>query len=265
MNHPLSEAELRKRVPALFGTRPAPHLSDQYVFTDTWSLVQQFTKEGWVVDDAQQRRTRNEARAEYTKFVLRLHHPDIQSLDDARIQALIVDSHDGLSKLGVGLGAWRFACSNGLFVGDTFFSFKISHRDMEAVGLAREASINAMKIAPKLRDQIAHMRNRIMMPWEQSEFATKAHAIKYTASNVQRGTAATDVPYRVLLERRRREDKLNDLWHTFNVVQENCLKGGQIYYSAEKKQERKTRPITSIDREIEVNKRLWMLAEEYVK
>ncbi|ECG6091092.1 TPA: DUF932 domain-containing protein, partial [Escherichia coli] len=61
---------------------------------------------------------------------------------------------------------------------------------------------------------------------------------------------------------RRWEDKQNDLWTTWQRVQENMIKGGLSGRSASGKNTR-TRAITGIDGDIRINKALWMIAEQF--
>ena len=66
-----------------------------------------------------------------------------------------------------------------------------------------------------------------------------------------------------LLSPVRQGDRGNDLWKIFNVVQEKLVKGGLVFNDKKEKMQ-KLRPITNIDRRIDVNKKLWELTEAYV-
>ena len=65
---------------------------------------------------------------------------------------------------------------------------------------------------------------------------------------------------KAVLMRRRSADTGNDLWTTFNVVQENLIKGG-IPRVTRKGKIAKTRKINGIDGNVRLNKALWTLAE----
>jgi hypothetical protein len=67
-----------------------------------------------------------------------------------------------------------------------------------------------------------------------------------------------------LLRPRRMSDKAADLWTTFNVVQENVVKGGVPGRTA-RNQRTSTREITGIDQNVKINKALWMLADGMAK
>ncbi|EKN4120315.1 DUF932 domain-containing protein, partial [Yersinia enterocolitica] len=60
---------------------------------------------------------------------------------------------------------------------------------------------------------------------------------------------------------RRWEDKKDDLWTTFQRVQENLTKGGLSGKSTGGKRAR-TRAISGIDGDIKLNRALWVMAEQ---
>ncbi|EPT4935903.1 DUF932 domain-containing protein, partial [Escherichia coli] len=72
----------------------------------------------------------------------------------------------------------------------------------------------------------------------------------------------TPVTPEQIITPRRLEDKQNDLWTTWQRVQENMIKGGLSGRSASGKNTR-TRGITGIDGDIRINKALWMIAEQF--
>jgi hypothetical protein len=64
------------------------------------------------------------------------------------------------------------------------------------------------------------------------------------------------------LTRRRAEDKGDDLFTVFNVIQENLMRGG-LSYQRQNGRHATTRGIKTMDNELHVNQRLWSLAESY--
>jgi len=64
-----------------------------------------------------------------------------------------------------------------------------------------------------------------------------------------------------LLRIRRPGDTGDDLWSTLNKVQENLIRGGLTRRTATGRLTR-TRGITAIRRDVELNSRLWDLAAE---
>ena len=63
-----------------------------------------------------------------------------------------------------------------------------------------------------------------------------------------------------MLDRHRNEDKANDLWTTFNVIQENVIKGGARGMSDNWKRTT-MREVKAIDKNVNINKALWGMAQ----
>jgi hypothetical protein len=103
------------------------------------------------------------------------------------------------------------------------------------------------------------MKGMQLAPAERLAFARAALALKYDA---EAGAAPIDEAQ--LLDVRRSADQAPDLWTTFNVVQENMLKGGLRARSANKRR-MTTRPVQGIDQNIKLNRALWTLADEMRK
>ena len=106
------------------------------------------------------------------------------------------------------------------------------------------------------------MKALTLEPEEQGAFATAALALRF-------GERTEDQPpppitAEQLLEARRPEDQGRSLWTTFQRVQENVMRGGQIGRSAQGRRLH-TRPVGSIDRGVSLNRALWVLAEEMRK
>ncbi len=67
-----------------------------------------------------------------------------------------------------------------------------------------------------------------------------------------------------IIEPRRYEDRGSSLWTTFNVIQENVIRGGLHgrKRNAEGRIRRsRSRPINGIDQNVTLNRALWTLAE----
>ncbi|WP_271898783.1 DUF932 domain-containing protein [Candidatus Phyllobacterium onerii] len=65
---------------------------------------------------------------------------------------------------------------------------------------------------------------------------------------------------------RRYDDKANDLWTTFNVTQENVIRGGLRGMLLDEQGRRvrrvSTRAVNGIDQDIKLNKALWVLSQK---
>jgi hypothetical protein len=88
---------------------------------------------------------------------------------------------------------------------------------------------------------------------QQLDFAAEALALRFP-----KDLPEALEPARFLVPRRT-EDVGNDLWRTFNVLQENLLRGGILRRTASNRL-RRTRRITAIQEDVRLNSALWELA-----
>ena len=98
-----------------------------------------------------------------------------------------------------------------------------------------------------------------MTPAERGIYAQAAPSLVYDAPE-----NAPVLPEQLLSERRY-DDKGNNLWTTFNVVQENIMRGGLkgITRGGNGRIKRTTtRPVKALDRNIKLNQALWFLTEK---
>ncbi len=63
-----------------------------------------------------------------------------------------------------------------------------------------------------------------------------------------------------ILRPRRADDTSDDLWTTFNRVQESLVRGGLPGRNAAGRRSR-TREVTGIDQDVRLNRSLWILAD----
>lgn len=105
-----------------------------------------------------------------------------------------------------------------------------------------------------------------LQPAEERAFATAALALRFGENTVVDfgGHTAAPVTAEQLIEARRPQDLGHSLWDTFQRVQENVIRGGQTGRGP-KGRRMHTRPVNSIDRNVSLNRALWLLAEEMRK
>jgi hypothetical protein len=69
------------------------------------------------------------------------------------------------------------------------------------------------------------------------------------------------------LEPKRREDRGNSLWQTFNVIQERMMRGSRpdrLKAMQEHRRTARVRALTGLDAQIGINRNLWALASSYL-
>lgn len=260
-NQGLTRNMLRSICPAVFAPIPHSSRSDKYSFVSTESVLDSMEDEGFVPVHANQQKVRKEDRFGYQKHLIRFSKIDDLSMPDGeRPEILFVNSHDGTSSFQLHAGFYRFACANGLVVSDGECArIRILHKNFtpDAVLTAVHGVAENM---PRLIESIRRMKAVRLTDFERIEFARQALTLKYEEGK------SPITPDR-LLSVKRFGDSENNLWMTYNVVQENLIKGGQIgcQYVNGYFQRCRTRKVTSIDNNVRINKGVWNLADEFCR
>ena len=258
---PLLEDQMRQAAPSIFATAKHVSRSERYTYIPTIEVLRGLRKEGFEPFMVAQSKSRIEGKTEFTKHMIRMRHAgQVQAKPEAN-EIILINSHDGASSYQMLAGVFRFVCCNGLVVGEISNDIRIPHKgniqgdvidgafrvldDFEAI----EASSDAMKALQ-------------LEPEEQTAFATAALALRY--GDRSEGQPSAPITAGQMIEARRIEDTGRSLWTTFQRVQENAMRGGQPGRSTQGRRIR-TREVASIDRNVTLNRALWVLAEEMRK
>ena len=258
---PLIEEQLRLAAPSIFAPGKHASRSERYTYIPTIEVLRGLRKEGFEPFMAAQSRSRIAGKTEYTKHMIRMRHAGQVAARGEANEIILINSHDGASSYQMLAGVFSFVCCNGLVCGTVANDIRIPHKgnfqDEVIEGAFRvlgdfaavEASADAMKRLTLKED-------------EERAFATAALALRYG----ERSDGQPPAPITVdqLIEARRPEDFGRNLWKAFNRVQENAIRGGQPGRSTQGRRIR-TRPIDSIDRSVDLNRALWVLADEMRK
>lgn len=261
-NTVLSLDAIRKLAPSVFAQQAKEDRSEKYRFFPTIAVVDGLIKEGFQPVYAGQSRSRDESNREYTRHVLRFRHEAFLTEGLQRGQEIpeivLLNSHNGSSSYQIDLGLFRIVCANGLIVSSgNFDGLRVRHSgDADVVNQVIEGSFKIIEDAPKLIAQVDQFKNTILDREQQRIFAETALAIRETALDVQPSK---------LLQARRREDasesQNRDLWRTFNVVQENLIRGG-VAGITKKNKIMRMRGVKSVDKDTQLNRALWQMAEK---
>ena len=256
-DHPLSDDALHEAVPSIFANTAHASRSDRYAYIPTIQVLNALRKEGFQPFMACQARVRDDSREGYAKHMLRLRHASqIEGQGDTN-EIILLNSHDGSSSYQMLAGCYRFVCQNGMVCGDTFQDVRVQHRG-DVVGNVIDGAYEVLENFDRVSQSRAEMTEIQLTPDEQRAFAKAALPLRFPE--------AADKPAEEhVLRRRRHDDAANDLWTTFNIVQENLIKGGiPVHHANAKSRKRKmthTRRINGIDGNVNLNKALWTLAE----
>ena len=180
---------------------------------------------------------------------LRRRHETIQ-LRDAIPEILFLNSHDGTSAYQLRVGLFRVVCTNGLIASSGVFPvWRVTHRgDVvdDVVGAALELSQRFDLLAAS----VERMERTVLDIGQRLELARQAIELRFPKD----GPGAME-PSQPLVPRRP-QDVGNDLWRTFNVIQEATLQGGLVRRSASNRLTR-TRRISAIREDVRLNSALW--------
>ena len=245
--------QLKSTAPSIFSTSASPKMSDKYVFVPTEDILENFQREGWEIASAKQT-----GRGTYGVHEIRLRNGELPKVGDTLVEAIIRNSHNGMTTLGVSAGLHRLVCSNGLTVPTALAeSFNVRHQRFDLNDVKRLTESFASKL-PKIEGSVNRMMEREMTTDEKIDFVRKSAEIRFSKEKV-----LSDMEIVGLLTPNRMEDEGDNLWKVFNVVQEKFVRGG-MEYSSPKGRKTKLRSLQNIMAVNQVNTKLWELAEEMI-
>ncbi len=254
---PLTNQDILDAAPSVGAVSPHAEVSDRYQMIPTIAIVDMMRKEGWQPMQVSEVRAKEEGRRGFQKHLIRFQHNDL-ILGDEAIDAVLVNSHDRSCAYQFFTGVYRFICSNGMIVGDTFERISIRHMNFQPEEVI-EASYKILDDAPAIGEKIKEMKSIALTDAEKAAYAGAALQLVYDETD--------QAPYRAekLLSPKRSYDRDPDLWKTFNSVQENIMKGGIRGLNPKTRKPVTTRQITSIDKNVKLNRALWTLTEKMME
>jgi len=262
----MDKEQLRELCPLAFAEAPTnPDVSGKYLFVNTETIVDDLDKLGWKPVQAAQRKSRGNGTI-FSKHMVAFQNPDIkikgEGGDDSFPRIIMTNSHDGMQAFKFSVGIFRLVCSNGLVVADEQFSeFKIKHKGY-TFGELREVVNQAVEDLPNKVQVLNDMKDRVLTQDEKNQLALDAMLIR---ANITPGSEKAkefnydDETIEDILDPKREEDKGDDLWRVFNVIQEKITQG-DFHAALTGAKVRKVRKIKSFEKDLKVNKELFKLA-----
>ena len=266
----LTKDQVKEICPVAFETAPTnPNVTNKYLFVNTETIIDDLGKLGWKPVTAAMRKNRGKDTI-FSKHMVKFKNPDImiksKDGDDAFPRIILSNSHDGLQAFKFSVGIYRLVCSNGLVVADEEFSdFKIKHKGYTFEEL-RNVISQAVLDLPNKVEVLNKMKSKILTKEQREKLALDAMLVR--AGITPDSDKAKDFEYDQetlvdILEPKRDADKGDDLWRTFNVIQEKITKG-DFHAALKGAKVRKVRAIKSFEKDLEVNKQLFRLATALV-
>jgi len=248
----------KQKAPAIFATEPASYINlNRYKFTPTTEIIGHMDSLGWKLTNAKQSRTKVALRQNYGVHITEFQHPDLYIKDsvgaiEARPTVVLVNSHDGSRPINFEMGLFRLVCSNGLIVKDRDFGgFKERHTKYTLPEVQNMID-QKMEGLNGTVEKINRWTGIEMSAKDRRNFAIEALALR-----IGEDRQAEEYEILDILGSRRDADNHNTLWHTFNRVQENLIRGGFQMNN------RTARPITNPIQDMVLNQGLWQLADAY--
>ena len=238
--------------------------SARYTYIPTVDIIRGMMAEGFQPFRASQSTSRIEGRAAFTKHMIRFRHAgaQLQNVGDIIPEVVLINSHDGSSAYKLIAGLFRLVCSNGLMVSDAEIAAVTVRHQGNILENVIEGSYSLVKDSQKAIGTAKAWSALQLTDGEQKVFGEAAHTLRFADAE---GKVDTPITAAQLLAPRRSADAGNDLWKTFNRVQENTLKGGlharAQWVNGERRNAVTTREVKGIDQDVKLNRALWTLTE----
>lgn len=226
--------------------------SDKYSFINTKMVVDNMLDLGYEIYDFRRPNTRT-AGGIYglheIDFRLREH---MKSPDAEAPRILFYNTYNGTRRAQFLAGMFRFACSNGLVLGETTHEEKFLHMNLSEEDFLAKLE-DTVEAAQSGVDVLDDFKTITLDRSEYHEMASKALDLRFPD-----GQPRLDIDPQVVLAPRRAEDTKTDLWTSWNVLQENLMKGGVPGFN-DKGDVRLSRPVNEIQKASKLNRDLWDL------
>lgn len=255
-NTPLTDDQIKKIAPSIFAEAEHESRSDRYTFIPTSLIVKELRNEGFEPFMVCQSRSRIEGMREFTKHMIRFRHANQITGQEAN-EIIMINSHNGASSYQMKAGVYRFVCQNGLVVGEDIADIRVPHKG-DITGNVIEGAFEVLESFKRVDESREQMQALRLSDAESRAYANAALALRWETDKAFPVTASQ------ILSSRRHADDSNDLWTTFNRVQENLIRGG-LRGKNGKGKPTTTRAVTGLDQDVKLNRALWVLSEEMRK
>lgn len=248
------------RYETLTQTEAHENTSDRYSLIPTSRVLTVLADHGWHPAKVMEARTRKEENQGFQKHIVRLRNEsygtDFASVGDSLPEIVLINSHMGSASFQLMAGIFRLVCSNGMIAGNIASDYKIRH-----VGYTDSAVESAIAgivgHVPMIAEKLGEFSGIVLNPEEQRAYAKAAIELRFE------GDKWAVKPEELLTPRRWNDRLTPDLWSTYNVVQENLIKGTRVTDIDGRR--RNARRVASIDKDTSINRALWVMAEEMAK
>ena len=262
----LTNEQILTNAPSVFATAPHHEVSDRYGFMPTINVIDALRNEGWMPVDATQKNVRDQSKRELTTHLLRFRRLENDiSVGDSVVEILLKNSHDRSSAFVLHAGIFRMACANGIVIADSTFNKLSVRHGKNVVGDIIEGSYEVIDEVPAIADHVEGMQETNLSEEERAIFALTAFNFAHGERDENVDLTSDLSITNQMLRPKRRSDTGTDLWSTFNVIQENIIRGGiRTAKLNDKGRVRRStkRAVGNIDKNIKLNKAIWEMATQ---
>ena len=260
----LTETEMRRVAPSIFAVTAHESRSERFQPIPTIEILRGLMREGFMPVGAKQSRSRIEGKADFTKHLIRLRRIDdgkVYNVGDTVCETLLKNANDGTSAYELMAGLFRVRSLKFLFTQTgTIDAIKVRHSG----DVQHKVIEGTYRVLGEAERTLAAPQDWSMLRLDRDErdiLADAAHVLRFGDSE---GETTTPIKAEQLLIPRRHNDRADDLWTVWNVVQENAIKGGLRGVGRDdlgRPRRVKSRAVNGIDQDIKLNKALWLLGE----
>lgn len=236
---------------------PSQAVSEKYTMASTRDILDIFRSEGWEPVGYQEKKTRIEERRGKQTHTIVLSNSGLNNslmVSGTLPRIMLKNSHDGGSSLQFLSGLFERICANGLVVGASASDVRLKHvgltPDLMVSGIRQcvDSLTKALELSEKMKqrtlsydEQLSFAQNVIDMAWDGSSYSILPNQLLYN---------------------HRREQRVPNLWNTFNTVQERVIRGG-VTQIREDGSRIRSREVKAIDRSIALNRGMWDIAANW--
>jgi hypothetical protein len=257
----LNNADIKRIAPSVFTMTASPTVSEKFTHIPTSQVIEDMHQLGWGVVDAKEVKARKEGTTGFQKHLVVFRNNDVvingEDGDTVFPQILLTNSHDGKNAFTFTAGLFRMVCENGLVISTTQFNdVKMRHMGYTFEDLQKNIREMVERL-PLTVESMNKMKEVELTPEQAVDFAKKSLGTRFSQEEIDN----IDINFDELLEPTRSEDRGNDLWSVFNVVQEKLIHGMFNYKYGVKV--RKARKIRNFKQDMLINEKLFDVALEF--
>jgi hypothetical protein len=256
---PITIADALTEFPVLGTTTAYKSCSQTYGQIPTIRVVEELVAEGFNIHGVTVAGCRSEGRENFQKHMIRLRRPGFEGQAEVP-EICLLNAHDLTSQYKLFTGAFRFACANGLLSGEHWGTVTIRHSGREILPRVIEGTYQVVSQFDRLVSAIDKLKAIALNPDEQTQFVKQAVELRF-GKDLSKLAVSPDA----FNLARRPEDEGNDLWHTYNRVQEGIIRGGLHGVVREENgqtRRRTLRGINAIGTSVKLNRQLFGLVEQ---